>query len=180
MPWPVARPRFPWPRRRPGVTRHANASPGTARGGTVNTTMNARLGQVLVLYGITGDLAKKMIIPALYRLTARGVLDVPVIGVSRDDLDLAGLRRHVHESVAAACGQVDEGVFDALTEKLDLVAGDVTDAATFTEIGRRIGDTAFAVHYLAVPPPLFTPIARGLDAAGLNTRSRLVVEKPFG
>jgi glucose-6-phosphate 1-dehydrogenase len=146
----------------------------------VNTTMNARRGQVLVLYGITGDLAKRLIIPALYRLTARGVLDVPVIGVSRDDLDLAGLRRHVHESVAAAFGQVDEDVFGSLIGKLGLVIGDVTDAVTFTELGHQIGDAAFAVHYLAVPPPLFAPIARGLDAAGLNTQSRLVVEKPFG
>lgn len=146
----------------------------------MNTTTTARSGQVLVVYGIAGDLAKKMIIPALYRLAGRGMLDVPVIGVDRGDLDPAGLRRHVHESVAAAYGQVDEKVLGSLTEKLGLVAGDVTDAATFAEIGRRIGDDAFAVHYLAMPPPLFVPTARGLGSAGLNTRGRLVVEKPFG
>jgi glucose-6-phosphate 1-dehydrogenase len=134
---------------------------------------------VLVLYGIAGDLAKKMIIPALYRLTARGALDVPVIGVDRGDLDPAGLRRHVRESVEAACGEVDEGVLGALAEKLGLVVGDVTGATVFTELRRRIGDL-FAVHYLAVPPSLFTAIAHGLDAAGLTTLGRLVVEKPFG
>ncbi|MFC7642117.1 hypothetical protein ACFQX6_14930 [Streptosporangium lutulentum] len=63
-----------------------------------------------------------MIIPALYRLASRGMLDVPVIGVDRGDLDPAGLRRHVHESVAAAYGQVDEKVLGSLTEKLGLVA----------------------------------------------------------
>jgi glucose-6-phosphate 1-dehydrogenase len=55
--------------------------------------MNTPRGQVLVLYGIAGDLAKKMIIPALYRLTARGALDVQVIGVDRGPLDAATLAR---------------------------------------------------------------------------------------
>jgi glucose-6-phosphate 1-dehydrogenase len=142
----------------------------------MNTTTNA---QVLVLYGITGDLAKKMIIPALYRLTARGVLGVPVISVVRGGFDQDGLRRRVHESVAAAFGHVDEDVFGSLMQKIGLVTGDVTDAATFTGLRRRIGD-AFAVHYLAVPPSLFLPIARGLALAGLNESGLLVVEKPFG
>ena len=94
----------------------------------MNTTMNIPRGQVLVLYGIAGDLAKKMIIPALYRLTARGVLDVPVIGVDRGPLDAAALRDHVRDSVAAACGRVDEDVFGALADKLVPVTGDVTEA----------------------------------------------------
>jgi glucose-6-phosphate 1-dehydrogenase len=67
-----------------------------------------------------------VIIPALYRLTARGVLDVPVIGVDRGPLDVAALRDHVHDSVAVACGRVDEEVFGALVAKLVPVTGDVT------------------------------------------------------
>ncbi|MGH3389106.1 MAG: glucose-6-phosphate dehydrogenase [Actinomadura sp.] len=142
--------------------------------------MNARRGQVLVLYGIGGDLAKKMIIPGLYRLAARGVLDVPVIGVDRGDLDIAALRQHAHDSVAAAYGHVDQDVFDSLAARLTLVTGDMTEAHLYTELAKAIGDDAFAVHYLAVPPPLFAPIAEGLGGARLNTRGRLVVEKPFG
>jgi glucose-6-phosphate 1-dehydrogenase len=142
--------------------------------------MNVPRGQVLVLYGIAGDLAKKMIIPALYRLTARGVLDMPVIGVDRGDLDIATLREHVHDSVMTACGRVDEDVFGTLADRLVPVTGDVTDAPVYTELARHIGDEAFAVHYLAVPPALFAPITEGLGAAGLNARGRLVVEKPFG
>jgi glucose-6-phosphate 1-dehydrogenase len=142
--------------------------------------MNVPRAQVLVLYGITGDLAKKMIIPALYRLTARGVLDVPVIGVVHGDLDGATLRAHVHDSVRAAYGRVDEDVFGALADRLTPVNGDVTGPDLYTELARRIGDETFAVHYLAVPPALFGPMAERLGAAGLNTRSRLVVEKPFG
>ncbi|MCW2916284.1 MAG: glucose-6-phosphate dehydrogenase [Actinomycetia bacterium] len=142
--------------------------------------MNVPRGQVLVLYGIAGDLAKKMIIPALYRLAARGVLNMPVIGVDRGDLDIATLRRHLHDSVTAAFGRVDEDVFGALADRLVPVTGDVTEAAVYTELARHIADEAFAVHYLAVPPALFAPITEGLGAAGLNTRGRLVVEKPFG
>ncbi|WP_067137174.1 glucose-6-phosphate dehydrogenase [Microtetraspora malaysiensis] len=142
--------------------------------------MNVPRGQVLVLYGITGDLARKMIIPALYRLTARGVLDVPVIGMVRRDLDIATLRNHVHDSVATAYGRVDEDVFGALADRLALVHGDVTGPEVYTELARRLAGETFAVHYLAVPPPLFAPIAERLGASGLNARGRLVVEKPFG
>ncbi|GAA2076666.1 glucose-6-phosphate dehydrogenase [Actinomadura alba] len=141
--------------------------------------MNVPRGQVLVLYGISGDLAKKMIIPALYRLTARGVLDMPVIGVDRD-LDIAALRKHVHDSVTTAYGRVDEDVFGALADRLVPVSGDVTEPAVYPELARHIADKAFAVHYLAMPPALFARIAEGLSTAGLNTRGRLVVEKPFG
>jgi glucose-6-phosphate 1-dehydrogenase len=145
--------------------------------------MNARQGQVLVLYGIGGDLAKKMIIPALYRLTARKALDLAIVGVDHGRMDPDELRRHVHDSVAAACGQVDEAVFDSLASRLSIVGGDLTDAGTYDQIGRRIGEAggdAFAVHYLAVPPSLFAQTAQGLDAAGLAATARLVVEKPFG
>lgn len=142
--------------------------------------MSTPRGQVLVLYGIAGDLAKKMIIPALYRLTARGVLDVQVIGVDRGPLDAATLREHARTSVTTACGSVDEDVFGTFADRLaPPVTGDVTRPDLYAELARRIGD-AFAVHYLAVPPTLFGPIAEGLGAAGLNTHGRLVVEKPFG
>ncbi|HEX6471114.1 MAG TPA: glucose-6-phosphate dehydrogenase [Streptosporangiaceae bacterium] len=142
--------------------------------------MNAPRGQILVLYGITGDLAKKMIIPALYRLAARGVLDVPVIGVGHRSLDAAALRELARDSVSAACGRVDEDVFGAFAARLVPVTGDVTQPALYEEMARHIPDDAFAVHYLAVPPALFEPIADRLGAAGLNARARLVVEKPFG
>ncbi|GII57142.1 glucose-6-phosphate 1-dehydrogenase [Planotetraspora thailandica] len=145
--------------------------------------MNARQGQVLVLYGIGGDLAKKLIIPALYRLTQRKALDLPVIGVDHGRMDLDALRRHARDSVTAAYGRVDEAVFDELASRLGIIGGDLTDAATYDRIGRAIteaGGDALAVHYLAVPPSLFGPIAEGLDAAGLAAKARLVVEKPFG
>ncbi|WP_246075437.1 glucose-6-phosphate dehydrogenase [Nonomuraea terrae] len=130
----------------------------------------------LVLFGITGDLARKMILPALYRLTADGRLDLPIIGVARTDLDLDGLREHVR----AACGGVHDAAFDKLAGNLRLVSGDYGDPAVFARLRDEAEGKGFLVHYLAVPPSLFASVAEGLAGEGLNREARLVVEKPFG
>src|SRR5260370_37901740 len=114
--------------------------------------MHVPRGQVLVLYGIGGDLSQKMIIPALYRLTARGVINMPVIGVDRGDLDIVALRHHLHDSVATAYGRVDEEVFGALADRLGLVTGGMTGSALLTELARPHAHGAFARHH----PPVRT------------------------
>jgi glucose-6-phosphate 1-dehydrogenase len=138
----------------------------------------------LVLFGVTGDLARKMILPALYRLTERGELTVPVIGVARSDWSSDELRKHVGDSVGAALADVDGSVLDRLQRKVFMVAGDYNDAATFDRLAATVreqaGDGAFVVHYLAVPPSLFGTVADALASVGLTERCRLVVEKPFG
>jgi glucose-6-phosphate 1-dehydrogenase len=145
-----------------------------------------RVGDALVLFGITGDLARKLILPALYRLTERGLLPVPVVGVTRADWDLDRLRAHVGEAVRAAVGEhaLDTGVLERLRDRVRLVAGDYSDGATYDRLAAALheeaGPDAFGVHYLAVPPGLFTTVADGLGPAGLGERGRLVVEKPFG
>ena len=63
-----------------------------------------RAADVLVLFGITGDLARKLVLPALYELVAGGELTVPVIGVALTDLDTDGLRHHVEDCVRAMGG----------------------------------------------------------------------------
>jgi glucose-6-phosphate 1-dehydrogenase len=141
--------------------------------------------EVLVLFGFTGDLARKMIFPALYGLTARGELTVPVVGVARTDENLDELRKNVASSVHAAVGDgVDDTALKSLLDRLDMVAGDYQDPATFSRLAQllreRVGESAFAANYLAVPPGLFVTVADGLAAAGLAERGRLVVEKPFG
>ncbi|TYB65316.1 glucose-6-phosphate dehydrogenase [Nonomuraea sp. PA05] len=135
----------------------------------------ARAG-ALVLFGVTGDLARKMLLPALYHLMADGRLDLPVIGVAKTDLDLDGLREHARE----ACGGVHDAAFDKLAGNLRLVAGDYGDPGTFERLREEAAGKGFLVHYLAVPPALFSPVAEGLAAVGLNRDARLVVEKPFG
>ncbi|MEI7030182.1 glucose-6-phosphate dehydrogenase [Streptomyces pratensis] len=134
----------------------------------------------LVLFGITGDLARKMLLPALYRLTESGRLTVPVIGVAATDWDDDALRRHAREAVVAAGTDIDEAAFDRFAASLSLVAGDFTDDATFSRVRDAVAGFDFVTHYLAIPPSLFTTVAASLAAAGLNRHSRLVVEKPFG
>lgn len=134
----------------------------------------------LVLFGITGDLAKKMLFPALYQLAKRGRLDIPVIGVAASDWTDEQLRAHVRRSVAAAVKRVDGAALDSLTSRLHIVNGDLTDGSTFTKLKEAVGDYSYLSHYLAIPPFLFTTVAQSLAAAGLNQNARLVVEKPFG
>jgi len=135
---------------------------------------------VLVLYGITGDLAKKMLLPALYRLTERGMLKVPVVGVAYSDFDDEALRANARQSVVDAGYTVDEKVFKKFAAGLSIVTGDFTDSAIYDKIGEAVRGKGFAVHYLAIPPSLFDKVAAGLAQAGLNENARLVVEKPFG
>ena len=147
--------------------------------------MSGPAGDVLVLFGATGDLARKMLFPALYRLTQRSELTVPLVGVALTDLDTDQLRGHVAASVHAALGDgVDQAALESLLQRTHLVAGDFADPATFDRLakllGELVGAQGFAVHYLAVPPGLFGTVADGLAAAGLAQRARLVVEKPFG
>jgi glucose-6-phosphate 1-dehydrogenase len=142
-------------------------------------------GDVLVLFGATGDLARKLLFPALYRLTERGELTVPLVGVALTDQDTDQLRGHVAASVHAALGDgADRATLESLLQRVYLVTGDFADPATFGRLAKLlaelVGGQGFAVHYLAVPPGLFGTVADGLAAAGLAERARLVVEKPFG
>ena len=147
--------------------------------------MSGPIGDVLVLFGLTGDLARKMIFPALYGLTRRGELAVPVVGVALDAQDPDEVRENIANSVHGALGdEVDDAALESLVKRVHPVAGDYRDAGTFTRLAQVLrdvaGDGAFAVHYLAVPPSLFATVADGLAGAGLAERGRLVVEKPFG
>ncbi|MFJ2895310.1 glucose-6-phosphate dehydrogenase [Streptomyces sp. NPDC087218] len=134
----------------------------------------------LVLFGISGDLAKKMLLPALYRLTEAGKLGVPVIGVAATDWDDAALREHARQAVLATGADIDEEVFARFAAGLSIVTGDFTDGDLFTRLRDSVGKFGFVTHYLAIPPALFTTVAAALAKAGLNRNARLVVEKPFG
>jgi glucose-6-phosphate 1-dehydrogenase len=140
-------------------------------------------GDALVVFGATGDLARKKLFPALYHLTATKRLGVPVVGVALSDWDDAGLRGYATEAIeAAADGPVDRTVLGELLDGLSLVGGDYRNPETFRALAQRLSalGTARPVHYLAIPPSLFPVVVEGLAGAGLAERSRVVVEKPFG
>src|ERR1700735_4166691 len=103
-------------------------------------TATTRQGDALVVFGITGDLAKQMTLRSLYRLDARGLLDVPVIGVAVDDWTVEKLREHAREVIAADGEPIDEQVFARFAERLSYVAGDFADDQTYERVKQSLGD----------------------------------------
>jgi glucose-6-phosphate 1-dehydrogenase len=139
-------------------------------------------GDALVLFGATGDLARKKLFPALYHLAAARRLGVPVVGVAFSGWDDAQLRGYATEAAGAAGGQVNHPALQELAGSLAMVDGDYRDPATFAALARRLAKVGAArpVFYLAVPPGLFPVVVQGLAQAGLGKDARVVVEKPFG
>ncbi|HEX9853837.1 MAG TPA: glucose-6-phosphate dehydrogenase [Acidimicrobiia bacterium] len=134
----------------------------------------------LVLFGISGDLARRKLFSALYELTASGQLDMPVVGVAASDWDDVVLREHARSALIEAGETVDEEVFGRLADNLCYVGGDYRETSTYAAMSKRLRGGDHPVFYLAIPPDLFDDVVEGLASAGLNRRGRLVLEKPFG
>jgi len=135
---------------------------------------------VLVVFGITGDLAKVMTFRSLYRLEKRGLLDCPVVGVAVDDWTVDQLRERARESIEGTGEQLDPEVFARFAARLSYVTGDFGDAKTYERVGAAIKGAQLPVFYLEIPPFLFGTVVKGLKTAGLTDNARVVVEKPFG
>src|SRR5580698_10466109 len=134
----------------------------------------------LVVYGVTGDLAHKMIFPALYAMAKRGTLNVPVIGVAFPKWSLERLQKRVTHSIKQSGGIDDKRALHHLLSLLKYESGDYNDSKTFAAIGQALGRARRPAHYLAIPPSLFGTVIQGLAAAGLAENARVIVEKPFG
>jgi glucose-6-phosphate 1-dehydrogenase len=139
-----------------------------------------RAADVLAIFGISGDLAKKMTFRALYRMEKSGVLQVPVVGVALDDWDDEKLRAHAREAVAATVTDPDEDALDAMLARLSYVQGDYGEDATFDRVKKALGSAKMPVFYLEIPPFLFATVVKGLGKAGLVEHAHVVIEKPFG
>jgi glucose-6-phosphate 1-dehydrogenase len=137
-------------------------------------------GDVLVIFGITGDLARVMTYRSLYRLETRGLLDCPVVGVAFDDWTLEQLVQRARDSIVATGETLDEDVFSRLARRLAYVHGDFTDEGTYKQVADAVGEAKRPVFYLEIPPSLFGTVVGGLSKAGLSENARVVVEKPFG
>ena len=134
----------------------------------------------LVIFGITGDLAKVMTFRSLYRLERRGLLDCPILGVAFDDWTMDQLVERARDSIAGTGEKLDEGIFRRLVDRLSYVSGDFGDSATYERVADAIDGAALPVFYLEIPPSLFGRVVKGLTDAGLTKTARVVVEKPFG
>jgi glucose-6-phosphate 1-dehydrogenase len=144
------------------------------------THRGAARSDALVLFGVTGDLARKKIFPALYAMAKAGELDVPVIGVASSKWSAAQLRRRARDAIRESGRIDDRPALRHLFSLLRYVDGDYNDPATFKALKRALGNARRPVHYLAIPPALFPTVIEGLGAAGLADHARVIVEKPFG
>jgi glucose-6-phosphate 1-dehydrogenase len=142
--------------------------------------MTASRSDALVLFGVTGDLAHKMIFPALYAMVKRGALKVPVIGAAFPNWSLERLRNRVTDSIKRSGGIDNQRAFRHLLSQFSYVSGDYKDPATFTALEKALSGAQRPAHYLAIPPSLFETVIEGLGAAKLSKHARVIVEKPFG
>src|SRR5271166_2018622 len=135
---------------------------------------------VMVVFGITGDLARVMTFRSLYRLEQRELLSFPIVGVAVDDWTVDELIQRARESILATGEELDRKVFERLAARLSYVQGDFADASTYKLVAEAIEGAATPVFYLEIPPFLFGTVVKGLAEAGLTDSGRVVVEKPFG
>jgi len=144
-----------------------------------------RFPQVVVLFGATGDLARRKLIPGLFHLSSAGFIPgCRIIGVSLDDIDVDGFRQ-------AARGALDEfssrkvldadwNAFASTLDYVPLSAGAAALKSAVETAEKSLGAECRRLHYLSVPPSAALPAVRLLGEAGLVERSRIVMEKPFG
>ncbi len=133
----------------------------------------------LVFFGATGDLAYKMIFPALQAMVKRGHLNVPVVGVAKAGWNLEQLRKRAHDSLEKH-GGVDPAAFEKLSNLLRYVDGDYQDPATFAALRKELKDAHHPAHYLAIPPVLFETVVEQLANSNCARGARVIIEKPFG
>src|SRR6478752_1847044 len=146
----------------------------------------------VVIFGATGDLAARKLLPAIYNLGLGGLLPerFEVIGIGRRAGDSEAFRRHAHEAISTYSRTgIEDDAWRELEPRLDFLNGDFDDPKLFEALRSRIdekdrGEPAQRVFYLAVSSSFFGPIAKALAAVGLGAGAepptRLMIEKPFG
>jgi glucose-6-phosphate 1-dehydrogenase len=142
--------------------------------------MRVAQSDALVLFGVTGDLAHKMVFPGLYALAKRGELKQPIIGVAGRKWTAENLHNRLKDSIERAGGIDDKRAFKQFLSLFQYVRGDYKNPDTFAAIKRALGNARRPAHYLAIPPALFGAVIEGLGAARLAEHARIVIEKPFG
>ena len=134
----------------------------------------------LVLFGATGDLAKKKLFPALYDLEELNELDVKIFGVASSKWTQDVFRENVEKAIRVRKPDADEKVLGKLLNEMQLLVGDYEDPETFVKLADLIKDFKLPVIYLAIAPEHFAKITQGMASVGITKKARVVVEKPFG
>ena len=134
----------------------------------------------LVLFGATGDLARKKLFPALYDLEELNELDVQIFGVASSKWTQEVFRENVEAAIRTRKPDADEKVLGKLLNEMQLLVGDYENPETFVQLAELIKDFKLPVIYLAIAPEHFAKITQGLAKVGITKKARVVVEKPFG
>jgi glucose-6-phosphate 1-dehydrogenase len=143
---------------------------------------------VIVLFGATGDLAHRLVLPALFRLAQQDLMptDWRIIGNGRGDVSHEDFAARVQESLEEFGPKPTEGPWDEFRARLRFAGGgfDSDNPGSLLDVlgdaVKDLGDSPQLIHYLAVPPSAFGPLTEGIGAHGLNKGARIVYEKPFG
>jgi glucose-6-phosphate 1-dehydrogenase len=149
---------------------------------------------VLVIFGASGDLTRRKLLPAIYNLAEAGLLPqrFAIVGVARPHIDVDAYRQQMRERVRSAEGEpLDADKWTRIEERLHYTSGEFHDArlydglaATLQDLGSRYSIPANYLFYFAIPPDLFGTVADRLAASGLSKEQdgwrRVIVEKPFG
>lgn len=151
---------------------------------------------ILTIFGITGDLAHRKLLPSLYYLAKNEMLpkSLRIIGITRTGTTIDKVMSSIREAVEAQGDSCDEEVLSWLESTISIVKMDITDSAEYIRLKKvheKLEDEAGVclnrLFYLAIPSQTFAPVVRELGQSGLNsgcqhgnTQSRLLVEKPFG
>lgn len=146
----------------------------------MGVTDPAKQSDALVIFGATGDLAKRKLLPALHEIAAEGRLPPKVIGVARSKWDDAAFVDYAKRSLADAGEETGDEAFAELASALIYVEGDYRERETFAELGEALGSSRRPLFYLAVPPSLMQTVVQNLADTGLTKGSAVVIEKPFG
>ncbi len=146
----------------------------------------------MVIFGASGDLMRRKLGPALFRICRRRQLppEVKIVGFARTEMDDAGFRAYVRGGVDEFAGPVDDAAWARFAARLHYVTGDVTEAADFARLGAELtqleSGPAHRLYYLAMAPNFFAPTVEGLGASDMAScepcgpRRDIVIEKPFG
>ncbi|MEO8314614.1 MAG: glucose-6-phosphate dehydrogenase [Pseudomonadota bacterium] len=158
-----------------GTVRRKASSTGRQR-----RTNRPAESDALVIFGASGDLAHKMIFPALYWMVRHAALDVPLVGVAFSNFTLRQMRDFADESIRKSGQPVDRAALRKLLSLLQYVRGDYENPATFRALKQALHGSRCPTYYLAIPPALFSTVLAGLGDADLAGNARVIVEKPFG
>jgi len=149
----------------------------------------------IVIFGASGDLTKRLLMPSIFHLYCTNLLpeDFVIIGISIDDFDTASFRQKMDVDVPeySKAENFDGTRWKIFCQKISYIKGSFDTAHTFKQLDNTLHRLRTQHHigenvlfYMATPPPLFSMISQGLEQVGLNNEDkgwrRIIVEKPFG